>query len=83
MSKNYENLRAYEGWKFAATVKIWAQSDYRKNQRIYTVNRLVQEFSAPYKKLNFSLQMGKTWHFIENSRSKTKLKSLVTSRGYK
>jgi hypothetical protein len=43
----------------------------------------MQEFSASYGKLNFSLQIGKTWNFIKNSKSQTILNSLVIARGHK
>ena len=36
MSKNYDNIYAYRGWKFAVTVKIWADLELQiRNEKSY------------------------------------------------
>jgi hypothetical protein len=44
--------------KLQLQLKFELNLSYRKNQRIYTVNRLVQEFPAPNVLATFSIQNG-------------------------
>ena len=73
MSKKSENIHAYRGGKVADKVQISAHWELRnKNEKSYRAQIRVGIKSPNAKKQLFQTKIGKTWHFIKNSRNKTK-----------